>query len=138
MNFDFEQINWIAIGVCFVIGQVYLTIWFTALFGEPWARAYAPGKTKAEHTKEIPGWTYAIGAVAMILLVIGLALLQNGLGVSGVGGGLGLALFVSLTLVLTTMVPGYAFLKRWNALVLAAGSQVTLIFILSVVLAVWK
>lgn len=138
MNLQFELINWPAIGVCFIVGQVFLTVWFTVLFGTPWAKAYNPTKTKAEHTKEVPGYTYAIGAICMIALVLGLALLQIALGVKTLGAGLGLAAFVSITLVLTTMLPGYAFLRRWNAFILAATSQVTLIFILNVILALWQ
>ena len=138
MMIDFGQLNWLAIGVSFVVGQVYLTVWFTAIFGEPWAKAYDPTKTKKEHTKEVPGYTYAIGALCTFLLVLGIATLQAGLGVDSVGAGLGLGTFLAITLALATMIPGYAFLRRWNALVLAAGSQVTLVLILSVILAVWK
>lgn len=137
MNINFSQVDWLAIVVCFVIGQIYLTLWFTLFFGEAWAKAYDPAKSKAEHTKEVPGYTYGIGALCTFLLVIGLAILQIVLAVTSVSGAIMLAVFVSLTLVLATMIPGYAFLRRLNALVLAAGSQVTLIFILSIILVLW-
>ncbi len=137
INLPFELLNWPAIGVCFVAGQIYLTLWFTVIFGEPWAKAYDPAKTKAEHTKEVPGYTYGIGALCTLLLTLGIALLQAMVGVSGIASALGLAFTISVVFVLATMIPGYAFLRRWNALVLAAGSQVTLIFILSIILAVW-
>ncbi len=138
MNLDFTQLNWLAVIVCFVIGQVFLTLWFAVIFGDPWARAYAPGKTKAEHTKEVPGYTYGIGALCMLLLVLGIALLQSALGTSSIGDGISLALFLDVFLVASTMVPGYAFLRRWNAVWLALGSQAVVIVILSAVLAVWK
>ena len=57
MSFEFSQVNWLSVFVCFVIGQVFLTLWFTVLFGEPWAKAYNPSMSKAEHTKEVPGFT---------------------------------------------------------------------------------
>lgn len=137
MNLNFDLINWAAVAVCFVVGQAYLTLWFLVIFGEPWAKAYHPDKTKAEHGKEIPGYTYGIGAICMITLILGIALLQTALQITSLGSGLSLAAFVSLTFVLATTVPGYAFLRRWNALAMAVGSQITLIFILSAILAMW-
>jgi hypothetical protein len=137
MNIELGQINWLSVVVCFIIGQIYLTLWFSVFFGTPWARAYDPTKSKAEHTKEIPGYTYGIGALCMFILVLGIAMLQSALEIKTVGDALGVAAFISASFVLTTTIPGYAFLKRWNALILAVGSQVTLIFILSVILALW-
>ncbi len=137
MNFDFGQINWIAVFVCFVVGQVYLTLWFTVFFGDAWAQAYQPGKTKAEHTKEVPGFTYAIGAACTLLMVIGLALLQTLAGVQGVIGGISVGLFVGICFVGATMIPGYAFLRRWPALILAAGSQISIVIIISLILSLW-
>ena len=135
---QFELINWLAVVVCFIIGQVYLTLWFSAFFGNSWAKAYDPAKTKAEHTKEIPGYTYAIGATCTFVLVLGMALLQAAMGVKGLAAGLGLGAFISLFFVVATTIPGYVFLRRWNALALAVGSQVSLILIVSVILALWK
>ena len=133
-NTDF---NWLEVIACVVIGQIFLTIWFFAIFGEPWARAYGAAD-KAQHTKEIPGYTYAIGLICMILLVIGLASLQSALGVTTLGQGLALGLFVAIHFAIATAVPGYAFLKRWSACVLAVGSQTVLILLLSVILALWS
>ncbi|MEQ9426434.1 MAG: DUF1761 domain-containing protein [Cyclobacteriaceae bacterium] len=138
MNLDLGALNWVAVVVCFVIGQIYLTMWFTIIFGEAWAKVYDPTKAKAEHTKEIPGFTYGIGAICTFLLILGLAILQLNLGISSISGGFSFGAFISVFFVLATTIPGYAFLRRWNALWLAVSSQVSLIFILSVVLAVWK
>jgi len=82
MNISFGQINWIAVVACFVVAQIYLTLWFSVFFGNAWAKAYHPEKTKADHTKEIPGFTYAVGAICTFLLVLGLALFQSMLGVN--------------------------------------------------------
>jgi hypothetical protein len=133
---SFETLHWPALAVCVVVGQAFLTLWFVALFGEPWAKAYGAAD-KAQHAKEIPGYTYGIGLLCTALLTLGLALLQGALGVHGASSGLLFGLGVALTLSVTTMLPGYAFLKRWRAFGLAAGSQISLILILSVILAVW-
>lgn len=137
MLFDFGGLNWLAVLASVIIGQVFLTIWFAVIFADPWAKAYGAAD-KAEHTGEIPGYTYAVGLACMILLTIGLALLQQGLGVKTFGAGLGSGLLVASCFCLATALPGYAFLRKWNAAMLAIGSQVVLILILSVILAVWQ
>jgi len=48
------------------------------------------------------------------------------------------AFFITLFFCIATALPGYAFLKRWNAFILAIGSQSALILIISVILAIWK
>jgi len=137
MEMNFDSLNWFAILVCVVIGQAFLTVWFLALFGEPWAKAYGAADKKA-HANEVPGYTYAIGLVCMILLTLGLAVLQRGLAVASLGDGLTLGLFVSVSFCIATALPGYAFLRRWSAFFLAIGAQVVLIMILSAILSVWQ
>lgn len=135
MNFD--GLNWLAILLCFVVGQGFLTVWFVALFGRPWALAYGAADQK-QHTKEIPGYTYAIGALCLLLLTVGLAMLQAALGVNTAAEGLMTGIFVAVHFCVATALPGYAFLKRWNAFFLAIGSQTTLILVLSLILALWQ
>ncbi len=61
MNIEFGLINWLAVVVCFIVGQVYLTLWFSVFFGTSWARAYDHTKSKTEHTKEIPAILMGLG-----------------------------------------------------------------------------
>lgn len=137
MTFDFGNLNWLAILLSIVIGQVFLTVWFAVLFAEPWARAYGAAD-KAAHTKDIPGYTYGVGLACMIALTLGLALLQNSLGVQSLGAGLSSGFVVALCFCLATALPGYAFLGKWNAAAIAIGSQFVVILILSSILAVWR
>ena len=136
MAAHFGNLNWLAILACVVVGQVFLTVWFVALFAKPWAKEYGVEDPK-QHTSEVPGYTYAIGAVCVALLSIGLGVVQSAMGVEGVLDGLMVGAFVALTFALATALPGYAFLKRYGAFSLALGSQTTLILILSTVLAAW-
>lgn len=139
MNLPFDEINWLAILACVVAGQIVLTIWFVALFGEPWARAYGgSAMTKSQHTKEIPGYTYAIGALCVLALSLGISLLQAALEVADVGGALTLALLLGVTIFGAMAMPAYAFLKRWSAFWIGAGSQLVLICIVSIILALWQ
>lgn len=137
MEMNLDGVNWLAIVACVVIGQIFLTVWFLVLFGEPWAKAYG-ATDKQAHAKEIPGYTYGVGLVCMILLTLGLAVLQRGLAVASLGDGLMVGLFVSVTFCIATALPGYAFLRRWSAFFLAIGAQIVLIMILSAILAVWQ
>lgn len=136
MEWSFQGINWLAVVACVVVGQVFLTVWFAVVFAKPWAKAYGVDDPK-QHTKEVPGYTYGLGAACVALLSLGLALLQARTGVSTLGGGLSTALVVAVCFCAATVLPGYAFLRRWTACALALGSQVTLIVLLSSILAVW-
>ncbi|MFK7846021.1 MAG: hypothetical protein AB8G77_12035 [Rhodothermales bacterium] len=62
LDFSFSELNWLAIVVSIIAGQIVSTIWFVALFGEPWAKEYGAA-SKQQHSKEIPPYTYAVGLV---------------------------------------------------------------------------
>jgi len=131
MQIKFDEVNWLAVGVGLIVAQAYLTVWFVALFSKPWAAAYG-AKDAKEHTRALPGYTYAVGAACALLVNLGLALLHSALKIETIGAALMLGLFIAVHFCLATALPGYAFLKRWRAGVLAIGSQTTLIVLLSV------
>ncbi len=136
MELNLHTFNWMAILACIVIGQAFLTTWFVVIFANPWAKVYGV-QTKQEHMNEIPGYTYAIGLVCTALLTMGIASLQAALSVTTAVEGAQLGLLLAVTIGLATALPGYAFLKRWKALALAMGSQMILLLLISVILAVW-
>ncbi len=133
MEIAFSDINWIAIVVAVVAGQVLLTLWFTLLFGEPWAKAYG-AEDRAAHTKAVPGSVYGVGLACMVLLVIGTELLHQAAGITNLGGGLIFGLIAALAYGIATVLPGYCFLLKADAGRLAAGSQATAILVVSVIL----
>lgn len=136
MEFNLSSLNWTAIVVCIVVGQVFLSIWFIAIFGNPWAKEYGVDDKK-QHTKEIPGYTYAIQALCTFLLTLGIAILHPMLGINSAIGGLNFGLFVAVFFAIATSLPGYIFLKRMKAFWMATGSQSILAIILSIILAIW-
>ena len=93
---------------------------------------------KKQHTKEIPGYTYGVQALCTFLLVLGLALMQSLIGVATLKSGVLFGLFVAVFYAIATALPGYIFLKRMNAFLMAMGSQAILILVSSTILAVWK
>lgn len=135
MVLDLAGINWLAVLVCIIVGQIVLTVWFAVVFADPWARAYGVADKK-QHTAEVPMYTYGIGLACTIALTMGLAILQKNLGVTTLGGGLSSGIFVALMFCVATALPGYAFLRRWSAFVLAIAAQVVVILIVSVILSV--
>ena len=136
MAIDFGALNWLALLVCVIVGQGFLTVWFLVIFSDPWAKAYGAADKKA-HAAEVPGYTYAIGLLCMVLLSLGLAIFQQIAAIDGFGAGIMSGLFVAISFCVATALPGYAFLKRWSAFFLAIGSQSVLILILSSILALW-
>ena len=137
MDLDLSSLNWGAVLVSVVAGQVVSTVWFVALFGQPWAEEYGAADKK-QHTSEIPGYTYGVQAFCTLLLVLSLALLQSWLGVSSAGGALGLGALVSVGFCVATGLPGQAFLKRWRVAGIALGSQVAMIMTISLILGLWR
>lgn len=129
--------GWLPIVAAVVTGQIVSTVWFVALFGDGWAREYGAA-TRAEHTRQIPPYTYAIGLACTALLTMGLAWLHARLGIETVGGALALGGSVTVFFAVAAALPGYAFLKRWKAFAYAQGCQAAMILAISVVLAVFR
>ena len=138
MELNFGDIDWLALLACVVAGQITLTVWFVVLFGEPWAKAYGgEAMTKEQHTKEVPMYTYGIGAACVFLLSLTISLLHGALGVASVGAALQLACLLAVGVFVAMAMPGYAFLRKWSAWSIAAGSQVVLICVVSLILVLW-
>lgn len=133
MGLDFSALNWLAVLAAFIAGQAVSTIWFVVIFGEPWARAYG-AKDKKQHTKEVPPYTYAVGMLCTLALTIAIAMLQGAFAVTTTGAAIKLGAFISVGFCIAMIVPGQAFLRRWNVAALAGGSQVAMIFAISIVL----
>ena len=137
MDFNFAEINWLAVVASVVAGQIISTVWFVALFGEPWAQEYG-AESKAQHTKEVPMYTYGVQLSCTVVLVISLALLHRAVGVASVVDALQVGVFVALGFCIATGVPGQAFLKRWRVAAIAYGSQTAMILGISVILGAWR
>lgn len=137
MELPLSDINWLAVLASVIAGQVISTVWFVVLFGDPWAKEYG-AEDKKQHTKEVPGYTYGVQVLCTVALVISLAVLQRWLSVDSIGEALMLAAFVSVGFCVATGLPGQAFLKRWRVAAIAYGSQVAMIFGISVILGLWR
>lgn len=137
MDFDLSSLNWLAVLVSVIAGQVISTVWFVVLFAAPWAAEYGAADAK-QHTAEVPPYTYGIGVASTATLTLSIALLQSALGTSGAVEGLLVGLFVAVGFCVATMLPGQAFLRRLRVFAIAAGSQTAMILAISTILAVWK
>lgn len=127
------ELAWLPIVAGVVTGQIVSTVWFVAIFGDGWAREYGAA-TKAEHTRQLPPYTYAVSVACTTLLTIGIALLHARLGIESVGHALALGAFLALVFAVAAALPGYAFLKRWRAFAYAQGCQIAMILAISLVL----
>jgi len=137
MILDFGALNWLAILLSIVVGQVISTLWFTVLFGEPWAQAYG-AVSKQQHTKEIPPYTYAVAILSTALITISIALLQQALSIGTVSNGFLLGLVLAVGICSASILPGQAFLKRFPVFLITAGVQSVMILVISIILALWR
>lgn len=137
MEMNLMTLNWGAVAVSVIAGQIISTVWFVALFGEPWAKEFGVS-SKQQHTKEIPGYTYGVQLLCTVVLVLSLALLQQALGVDSIAAALQLGVLVSIGFCIATGLPGQAFLKRWRVAAIALGSQVAMILGISLILGLWR
>lgn len=128
---------WLPILAAVVAGQIVSTVWFVVLFGDAWAKEYGVA-TKAEHTRQIPPYTYAVGLVCTASVTMGLAWLQARLDVASVGDALALGGLVAVAFAAAGALPGYAFLKRWKAFAYAQGCQAVMILAISAVLGLFR
>lgn len=134
---EFAGLAWLPILAGVVTGQILSTVWFVALFGDGWAREYGAA-TKAEHTRQLPPYTYAVAVGCTTLLAIGIALLHARLGVGSVGDALALGAFLAVVFAVAAALPGYAFLERWKAFAYAQGCQAVMILAMSLVLVLFR
>ena len=137
MSIDWSQLNLWAILVSVVAGQVISTVWFVALFGEPWAKEYG-ASSRQEHTKAIPGYTYGVQLLCTVATTVCLAILQLWAGVDSIGSALILGALVSVGFCVATGLPGQAFLKRWRVAAITLGCQSTMIMVISAILGAWR
>ena len=137
MELSLSGINWLAVGVSIVAGQIISTVWFVVLFAQPWAREYGAENAK-QHTKEIPGYTYAVQIACTATMVVALAVLHRAVGVRSIGDAVALGLLVAIGFCIATGVPGQAFLKRWRVAAIAFGCQATMLVAVSVILGAWR
>ncbi len=137
MQLDLSALNWGAVAVSVIAGQIISTLWFTALFGKPWAQEYGASSPQ-EHTLDIPKYTYGVQLLCTIVLVISLALLQQALSVQTASAALQVGAFVAIGFCIATGLPGQAFLRRWRVAAIALGSQVAMILGISLIFGLWQ
>ena len=137
MDFSLEGINWLSVLAGVVAGQIISTVWFVALFGEPWAKEYGVASRK-EHTAQVPGYTYGVQIACNAAQVVGLALLTRWLSIDTAGEAIGLGLFVAVAFCIANGLPGQAFLRRWRVAAIAYGCQSTMIVAATLILALWR
>jgi hypothetical protein len=137
LEFAIASFNWFAILASVVAGQVISTVWFVVLFGAPWAAEYG-ADSRQQHAKEVPPYTYGVGLLCTIILVLSIATLQRAFAIESASSALGLGLFVALGFCGATGLPGQAFLKRWRVFFIAYGSQTVMILAISLILALWR
>ena len=141
MEFDFGELNYLAIVVGVVINMVLGALWYSpVLVGKPWMAAAgitAEDIEEAGKGEQYKG--YAVAVVVSIILVFVLALLTRNLGIDEPLDGLVLGLVAGIGLVAASQAPNYSFEGRSLRLFLInLGYSVVGFAIIGVLLAVWQ
>ena len=141
MEFDFGELNYLAIVVGVVYNMVLGALWYSPiLLGKPWMAATGitmEGIEEAGKGEQYKG--YAIAVVVSIVLVLALALLTQGLGIDEPLDGLVLGLVAGVGLVAASQAPNYSFEGRSLRLFLInLGYSVVGFAVIGVLLASWQ
>ena len=141
MEFDFGELNYLAIVVGVVINMALGALWYSPiLLGKPWMAAAgitAEDIEAAGKGEQYKG--YATAVVVSIVLVFVLALLTQNLGIDEALDGLVLGLVAGIGLVAASQAPNYSFEGRPPRLFLInLGYSVVGFAIIGVLLAVWQ
>ncbi len=140
MEFDFGELNYLAIVVGVVINMALGALWYSpVLLGKPWMAAAGITAEDIEARKGEQYRGYAIAVVVSIVLVFVLALLTRNLGIDEPLDGLVLGLVAGIGLVAVSQAPNYSFEGRPLRLFLInLGYSVVGFAIIGVLLAVWQ
>lgn len=141
MEFDFGELNYLAIVVGVVFNMVLGALWYSPLLlGKPWMAATGiTVETIQEAGKGEQYKGYAIAVVVSIVLVVVLALLTQSLGIDEPLDGLVLGLVAGIGLVAASQAPNYSFEGRSVRLFLInLGYSVVGFAVIGVLLAVWQ
>jgi ABC-type uncharacterized transport system permease subunit len=140
MEFDFGELNYLAIVVGVVINMALGALWYSpVLLGKPWMAAAGITAEDIEARKGEQYRGYAVAVVVSIVLVFVLALLTRNLGIDEPLDGLVLGLVAGIGLVAVSQAPNYSFEGRPLRLFLInLGYSVVGFAIIGVLLAVWQ
>jgi hypothetical protein len=140
MSFDLSAINWLAVIVGAAIYFVLGALWYAPfLFGRAWQRSI--GWDPTLKPPEMKPATYAVPAVAYLVMAVATALLANAIGADDFGDGivLGLVLGIGLasmhTLVDATFDPNKP--QPWTWFAINASYHALGILIVAVLVSIW-
>ena len=141
MEFDFGELNYLAIVVGVVFNMVLGALWYSPfLLGKPWMAATGITVEAIEEAGKGEQYKgYAIAVVVSIVLVLVLALLTQSLGIDEPLDGLVLGLVAGIGLVAASQAPNYSFEGRSLRLFLInLGYSVVGFAVIGVLLASWQ
>ena len=113
-----KSVNWLGVVVALIAGQVIGIGWYGMIFSEKWMGL--TGITEAE-ARAAPQWLMALGALNMLVILLGLDWLIRKTGALGWSAGLRLALAVCVLFDLTVVSLGYIYKLEPAALLAIDG-----------------
>ncbi len=139
-NIDLGSLNYLAIVVGIIINQALGAAWYGA-WGKPWMAEVGLTQEDMEAMKGTAQqwYPYVVAIVSALILIVGLAVLIQGMGAEDFVGGLILGLLASIGFIATSYATTYSFESRSLKLFLInSGYPVISYAIIGVLLAVWQ
>ena len=135
---DFSSINWLAVVACVVASMVVGTIWYNPkTFFNPWLAIVGNGKEQPG--MEDMGMVWGLTVVASAVEAIGVSLLLNAMGWSGLTNGLLAAFWIWLGIVAPTNLVNKLFaghgLKVWA---IEAGGHLATLLAFGAIIGTWS
>ncbi len=132
----FAQANWLHIIVAGIAYFLLGWLWFSLLFGKPWARLQERDMSKVD--KGAAARSMGISFVANFALVITVGLFCYALGARTLLGGLKVGLALGLGISAVNYLNMFVFSgKKWPLFLIEAGYQVAGIVLAAVILSAW-
>jgi hypothetical protein len=136
---NFTNINFIAVLVATIFSFIFGVLWYTVLFGKIWQKEVELTEKQLNDTNYLK--TYGGSFVLMFIMILGLASILKGLGISGdeLYEAVQTGFLVGLTLVISGLGINYLYqYKSLKLFMIDGGYQVLFLTISAAILALWK
>lgn len=140
MTIEFGEINWLAVAVA-AVGAFFLGgLWYTALFGKAWQKAHHLTEEqlrKQQDVRPMPVFL-AMQFVCYAFVSVGIALLINGAGVTGAGGGAMLGVCVWIVVAAAVLTNHLPTLTDWSGYFIDASFAAVYCIGIGALLGAWQ
>lgn len=139
MNVDLVGLNWFAALAAAVASFVIGGVWYAALFGKAWARAYGYTDEQLKAMGANPARTFSIMFVCDVVSAAVIAAIAGGGGVGGAVGGAALGLMLWLGVAAANGLQVHLGSGRpFKGFVIDTGKQLVALVVMGLIIGSWR